>query len=125
MFWSRGDLACQEMVELVTDYLEGTLGRSRRRRFDAHLAGCEHCSEYLRQMRITIRLTGGLSAHDMTPRMRAELTELYLRWRAEDRPGEGLPGKDRAGEDHPGEDHGGEDHPGEGHPGEDHGGTDG
>jgi anti-sigma factor RsiW len=84
MFWDRGELACQEMVELVTDYLEGALSRSQRRRFDAHIAGCEHCTEYLRQMRTTIRLTGSLSADDMTPAMREEFTELYRRWRAEE-----------------------------------------
>jgi anti-sigma factor RsiW len=84
MFWSRGELACQEMVELVTDYLEGALTHAQRRRFDAHIAGCEHCTEYLRQMRITIRLTGALQADDMTPAMREEFTELYRRWRAEE-----------------------------------------
>jgi anti-sigma factor RsiW len=83
MFWSRGELVCQEMVELITDYLEGALTRSQRRRFDAHLAGCEHCTEYLRQMRVTIRLTGGLRAEDLTPAMREEFTELYRSWRAE------------------------------------------
>ena len=75
---------CQQAVELVTDYLEGALSRSQRRRFEAHLAGCENCAEYLRQMRATIRATGTLAAEDMTPAMRAELTELYRRWRAEE-----------------------------------------
>jgi len=84
MFWNRGELACQEMVELVSDYLEGALTRSQRRRFEAHLAGCENCTEYLRQMRATIRLTGSLTAEDMTAQMHAELTELYRRWRAEE-----------------------------------------
>jgi anti-sigma factor RsiW len=83
MFWSRGELVCQEMVELITDYLEGALTRSQRKRFEAHLAGCEHCTEYLRQMRVTIRLTGRLRAEDLTPAMREELTELYRSWRAE------------------------------------------
>ena len=71
------------MVELITDYLEGALSRSQRRRFEAHLAGCEHCTEYLEQMRATIRLTGRLQAEDLTPEMREEFTELYRRWRAE------------------------------------------
>ena len=77
------DLVCQEMVELVTDYLEGALSRSQRRRFEAHIAGCEHCTEYLAQMRVTIRLTGQLRAEDMTPAMRDEFTALYRRWRGE------------------------------------------
>ena len=67
----------------VTDYLEGTLTRSQRRRFDAHIAACEHCTEYLAQMRATIRLTGRLQADDLTPAMRDEFAALYRRWRAE------------------------------------------
>jgi anti-sigma factor RsiW len=84
MFWQRKELVCQEMVELITDYLEGALSRSQRRRFDAHIAACENCTEYLRQMRATIRLTGRLRAEDMTPAMREELTALYQRWREEE-----------------------------------------
>jgi anti-sigma factor RsiW len=78
------ELVCQQVVELITDYLEGALSRSQRRRFDAHLAGCEHCTEYLAQMRATIRLTGRLRSEDLTPEMREDFTELYRRWRAED-----------------------------------------
>jgi anti-sigma factor RsiW len=77
------EYACQEMVELVTDYLEGNLTRSQRRRFEAHLRGCEHCTEYLEQMRTTIRLTGRLEDDDITPEMREEFGELYRRWRAD------------------------------------------
>ena len=77
-------LVCQEVVELVTDYLEGALSRSERRRFEAHLAGCENCTEYLAQMRATIRLTGRLDAEDLTPAMREEFTALYRRWRSEE-----------------------------------------
>jgi anti-sigma factor RsiW len=80
----NNDLVCQQVVELVTDYLEGSLSRAQRRRFDAHLANCEHCSEYLGQMRATIRLTGRLQAEDLTPEMREEFSEIYRRWRAED-----------------------------------------
>ncbi len=84
MFWSKHELVCQEMVELITDYLEGVLSRSQRRRFEAHLAACEHCTEYLEQMRVTIKLTGELRDEDMTPAMREEFTDLYRRWRAEE-----------------------------------------
>jgi anti-sigma factor RsiW len=79
----RNELVCQQMVELITDYLEGALSRSQRRRFEAHLAGCEHCTEYLEQMRTTIRLTGRLRAEDLSPEMRQEFAALYRRWRAE------------------------------------------
>jgi predicted anti-sigma-YlaC factor YlaD len=89
MLWSRNALVCQEVVELVTDYLEGTLTRSQRRRFDAHLADCENCTEYLEQMRVTIRLTGRLQADDLTPEMADEFTTIYRRWRAGEDAGDG------------------------------------
>jgi hypothetical protein len=56
---------------------------SSRRRFEAHLAGCPHCTEYLAQMRETISLTGRLEPEDLTPQMRDEFTDLYRRWRSE------------------------------------------
>jgi anti-sigma factor RsiW len=80
----KPELVCQQIVELVTDYLEGALSRSERRRFEAHLEGCENCTEYLVQMRATIRLTGRLDAEDLTPAMREEFTALYRQWRSED-----------------------------------------
>jgi anti-sigma factor RsiW len=81
MLTRKRELVCREMVELITDYLEGALSRSQRRRFEAHLADCEHCTEYLSQMRSTIRLTGRLQAEDLTPEMRQDFGELYRRWR--------------------------------------------
>ena len=83
MLGRNDPLVCQQVVELVTDYLDGALTRSQRRRFEAHLAGCEHCTEYLEQMRTTIRLTGRLSSGDLTPEMREEFTTIYRRWREE------------------------------------------
>jgi anti-sigma factor RsiW len=80
---SHRDLVCQQVVELVTDYLEGTLSRAARRRFEAHLAGCPHCTEYLAQMRETVSLTGRLTPEDLTPRMREDLAEVYQRWQSE------------------------------------------
>jgi anti-sigma factor RsiW len=77
------ELVCQQVVELVTNYLDGALSAADRRRFDQHLAGCPHCTEYLAQMRETIRLAGRLTPEDLTPDMRSDLTDLYRRWRAE------------------------------------------
>ena len=79
----RRDLVCRQAVALVTGYLEGSLSGRDRRRFEAHLAGCPHCTEYLAQMRETIRLTGRLEPEDLTPQMREEFTDLYHRWRSE------------------------------------------
>lgn len=53
----RNELVCREFVELVTDYLEGTLPEAERARMDAHLAECDGCSGYLEDMR---RLVGSL-----------------------------------------------------------------
>jgi anti-sigma factor RsiW len=78
---TRRHLVCQQAVELVTDYLEGALSRADRRRFDKHLAGCPHCTEYLAQIRATIEVTGQITPDDLSLQMRADLTELYQRWR--------------------------------------------
>jgi anti-sigma factor RsiW len=83
MLRSDNELVCREIVEMITDYLEDALSRSERRRFEAHLAGCEHCTEYLEQMRATIRLTGRLQTEDLTPAMREEFAALYRRLRSE------------------------------------------
>jgi anti-sigma factor RsiW len=82
----RRDLSCQQAVGLVTDYLEGALTRSQRRRFEKHLANCPHCPEYLAQMRAVIALAGSITADDLTPRMRSEFIGLYRRWRADEPP---------------------------------------
>ena len=49
-------MSCQELVELVTDYLEGALSEEDRARFDEHLAECAGCRAYLAQMRSTLRV---------------------------------------------------------------------
>jgi anti-sigma factor RsiW len=74
-------LPCQRVVEMVTDYLEGALTPADHARLEAHLAGCPHCTEYLAQMRETIRLAGRLTPEDLTPQMSTDLTDLYRRWR--------------------------------------------
>jgi anti-sigma factor RsiW len=59
------DLSCQELVELVTDYLEGALPPAEHARFEAHVAECPGCEIYLRQVRATIaiaRASGELEA---------------------------------------------------------------
>lgn len=79
----KKDLVCQQAVELVTDYLEGSLSRRDRRRFESHLRACPNCTAYLEQIKMTIRLTGAIEPEDLTPEARADLTELYRRWRSE------------------------------------------
>ena len=77
----RRKISCQEVVELLTDYLDGKLPAPARRRLDAHLRGCGNCSAYLAQIRATIRLTGRVTPDDLSAPAREELTELYRRWR--------------------------------------------
>ena len=81
---SPAEIPCQQVVELVTDYLEGALSRRDRRRFEHHLAGCPHCTAYLEQMRETLRLTGQLVPEDLSPEMQQEFGEIYRQWRSQD-----------------------------------------
>ena len=75
-------MTCIELVELVTDYLEGSMPADQRARFDEHVAGCEGCTTYLEQFRITIRLTGMLTEEQIAPDARAALLDAFRDWRA-------------------------------------------
>ena len=74
-------MTCKELVELVTDYLEGTLPEEVRARMDRHLAGCDGCTHYLEQMRQTIRLTGMVREENLTPGQRVDLLRLFRDWK--------------------------------------------
>ena len=76
----RRRFSCQEMVELVTDYLDDALTRRDRRRFETHLSGCDHCTEFLQQMRTTIVLSGSLADEDLSAIRQSELLTLFRRW---------------------------------------------
>jgi anti-sigma factor RsiW len=75
-------VSCNELVELVTDYLDGTLPADERARFEEHVAGCDGCTTYLEQFRITIRLTGMLSEEQIAPDVRDDLLGVFRDWRA-------------------------------------------
>ena len=77
---TEAELACRELVELVTGYLEQDLSDAERRRFDAHLAECEDCVVYVEQMRHTIRTLGELRPAALTPETRAGLLEAFRSW---------------------------------------------
>jgi anti-sigma factor RsiW len=70
-------LACQQVVELVTDYLEGSLGRRTRRRFEKHLAACAACQRYLEQMRETLRALGTVPADSLAPDAQRALLDAF------------------------------------------------
>jgi anti-sigma factor RsiW len=75
-------MPCQELVEVVTDYLEDALPESDRRRFEAHLDECDACREYLAQMRQTIAVVGRLGPDDLPDETRHGLLEAFRDWRA-------------------------------------------
>jgi len=75
------ELACQEVVELMTAYLEDALDPKDRERFEEHLVFCGGCQNYLEQMRTTIRLAGRVEV-GLSPELQAELLEAFRDWRA-------------------------------------------
>jgi anti-sigma factor RsiW len=77
------DLACNELVELVTDYVEDALAANERARFDAHLTECPDCVEYVAQMHRTI-LAVGLAGTELerTPPV-TELLRVFRNWKRE------------------------------------------
>lgn len=75
------DLSCRELVELVTNYLEGALPPAERARFEAHLAGCFKCGNYLEQMRQTIRTLGQLTEDAVAPAAREQLLQTFRDWK--------------------------------------------
>ena len=77
---AMADLTCRELVELVTDYLEGRLPRADRFRFERHIAACDGCTTYLEQMRETIRLVGELREEDVTAPAREALLTAFRDW---------------------------------------------
>lgn len=79
---TTAEMMCQELVELVTDYLEGNLSSRDRRRFEAHIGDCPHCTAYVEQFRETIRLTGRLREEDIQPDAREALLAEFRNWRS-------------------------------------------
>jgi anti-sigma factor RsiW len=75
------EMACNELVEVVTDYLEGTLTEKDRMRFEAHLTECPYCAQYVEQFRETISATGELTPDSIPAERRAELLEAFRGWR--------------------------------------------
>jgi anti-sigma factor RsiW len=71
---------CQELVELVTDYLEGALEQSDLRRFEEHLADCGKCTDYLEQLRATIRAVGRITPEDLSPEAEEALLDVFRDW---------------------------------------------
>ena len=75
-------LTCKEVVELVTEYLEGTMQSADVVRFEAHLSACDGCTRYLEQMRQTISALGHLPEESLSPEMERDLLAAFMDWRS-------------------------------------------
>jgi anti-sigma factor RsiW len=74
-------MTCEELVELVTAYLEDTLSAEDRRAFDEHLGLCPGCDRYLAQFRTTIDLLGELPEESLSSPGRERLLDAFAEWR--------------------------------------------
>jgi anti-sigma factor RsiW len=74
------ELTCAQLVELVTDYLDGSLKTRDTERFEEHIAFCDGCSRYFDQMRATIAATGHLHEDDLPSDLQERLLEAFRGW---------------------------------------------
>jgi anti-sigma factor RsiW len=75
------ELSCQEIVELVTDYIEDAMPAGERRRFEHHLSYCPGCVTYVEQIRATIRATGAIPREEtLSPALREGLIAQFRLW---------------------------------------------
>jgi anti-sigma factor RsiW len=77
------EMPCRELVEVITDYLEDALPDDDRVRFEAHLAECDACRDYVEQFGQTIALSGRVEAEQLPPALRDELLGAFRAWRGE------------------------------------------
>ena len=75
------ELTCRELVELVTEYLEGSLLADERLRFEQHLENCPYCQSYLEQMRQVISLLGQITETSLDPDAENELLRCFRDWK--------------------------------------------
>ena len=76
------ELTCRELVEIVTDYLEGALPPEEYVRFEKHLVMCDGCAIYFDQLRETIRLTGMLREEEIPGEARDALLAAFRGWKS-------------------------------------------
>jgi anti-sigma factor RsiW len=75
-------MTCREVVELMTDYLEGALSAIERARFEAHIAGCDGCTAYLAQLQTARKIMGRLADEPVPAVVEKELLEAFRSWRS-------------------------------------------
>jgi len=72
---------CRQVVELMTEYIEGTLSIDERTRFEEHIAGCDGCRAYLAQMRTARQLARRRADEPIPPTLERELLDAFRNWR--------------------------------------------
>jgi len=77
----KRELACIELVEVITDYLEGAMPARKRRLLEQHLTACDGCEAYVEQMRRTIETTGRLRQEDIPPELEERLLVAFETWK--------------------------------------------
>jgi anti-sigma factor RsiW len=75
------EMVCNELVEVITDYLEDALPVEERRRFEAHLGECPFCVSYVEQMRATVARLGVLSDATLAADARGGVLDAFRGWR--------------------------------------------
>jgi anti-sigma factor (TIGR02949 family) len=76
------EFSCQEMIEVVTNYLDNALPPDERQRFERHLSYCAGCGTYVDQMRETIRQTGMVPREEsLPPALREEIVAQFRNWK--------------------------------------------
>lgn len=80
MHFMAGNFSCQDLVNLMTEFLEGSLSFSERIRFQIHLGFCRGCRAYLNQMKTTIHTLGQLPAEPIPDDVREELLKRFRTW---------------------------------------------
>jgi anti-sigma factor RsiW len=71
------EMPCQELVELLTDYLDGVLEERDRLRLEAHLQECDACAAYLEDFRLVIAAAGRIESEQLAPELEAGLLRAF------------------------------------------------
>ena len=73
-------LTCQELVELITDYIEGALDAERHAEVARHLSDCDDCLRYVSQLQQTGRVLAALPVDNLSVQDGAALVATYREW---------------------------------------------
>ena len=74
-------LSCREIVEMVTDYLEGDLDADTTTALEAHLDLCPGCERYVEQISETVTTLGDVSSDNLSTDTQAGLLEAFRTFR--------------------------------------------